>query len=467
MTINKFGSVNARPVKSFFVDMLTRDIELVDAILDLLDNCVDGILRQKGKESGETPYKGFWAEIQFDENSFSISDNCGGIPWNLHEYAFRMGKEDRDRDSNLPTIGVYGIGMKRAIFKIGQECSILTQNKDDCYEVKITSDWIQKPNDWELPVSGSSERKKEDGTTIVISKLNGGITTHFGENSKNFDSQLTKKVKTHYAFILEKGFQVKINGNVVEAKTTRLIFDDTGSGDSVIKPYIFKAKDDGVDIFLCVGFKESIPSQEEVSEEQRKRRFSSAEAGWTIICNDRAVLYHDRTELTGWGDTRVPRYHTQFIAIAGIVEFKSDNAANLPTTTTKRGINASLPLYLQVRRRMIEGMRMFTNYTNKWKERSNESKLYTEGKPRCTLYEIKEKFQGLEPTNLHGGIGGSHFKPPLPLPKPQLSSDRRITYNKSVDDIETVRSYLFREEEAQPSQVGEKCFDVMLKEARQ
>ena len=39
--------------------------------------------------------------------------------------------------------------------------------------------------------------------------------------------------------------------------------------------------------------------------------------------------------------------------------------------------------------------------------------------------------------------------------------------DKSVDDIETVRSYLFREEEAQPSQVGEKCFDVMLKEARQ
>ena len=124
-------TVDARPVKSFFVQMLTRDIALVDAILDLLDNCVDGILRQKANSSGRIRYDGSWAEIAFDKNSFTISDNCGGIPWSLHDYAFRMGKEDENRDSNLPTVGVYGIGMKRAIFKIGKQCSISTQNKKD------------------------------------------------------------------------------------------------------------------------------------------------------------------------------------------------------------------------------------------------------------------------------------------------------------------------------------------------
>ncbi|KJV41509.1 hypothetical protein [Brevundimonas sp. KM4] len=34
---------NANPSKSFFIAMLTRDIDLVDCILDLLDNSVDGI----------------------------------------------------------------------------------------------------------------------------------------------------------------------------------------------------------------------------------------------------------------------------------------------------------------------------------------------------------------------------------------------------------------------------------------
>ena len=41
----------ASPTKRFFVSMLTRDISLADAILDLLDNCLDGALRlADGKE---------------------------------------------------------------------------------------------------------------------------------------------------------------------------------------------------------------------------------------------------------------------------------------------------------------------------------------------------------------------------------------------------------------------------------
>ena len=56
------GTAVASPTKQFFVNMLTRDIELQDAILDLLDNCVDGILRsQKIDSAAPGPYDGFEA----------------------------------------------------------------------------------------------------------------------------------------------------------------------------------------------------------------------------------------------------------------------------------------------------------------------------------------------------------------------------------------------------------------------
>src|SRR5215472_9897226 len=117
----RYEPVDAAPVKSFFVHMLTRDIRLEDAILDLLDNCVDGILRskeQKGERSARKPYDGFWAEIEFKGYYFAISDNCGGIPWKLHDYAFRMGPS-RDRPEGASgSIGVYGSGMRRAIFRM-------------------------------------------------------------------------------------------------------------------------------------------------------------------------------------------------------------------------------------------------------------------------------------------------------------------------------------------------------------
>ena len=417
METNKNNKVDATPVKSFFIKMLTRDIDLVDAILDLLDNCVDGILREKKNSSGEKPYEGYKAKISFDKNSFSISDNCGGIPQKFQSYAFRMGNESENREIGLPMVGVYGIGMKRAIFKIGEHCSILTQNKGYSYKVEITPQWIADPNDWELPVSDSL-RPEGDGTTIKIHELYEGIAKRFGDEKEDFTRELTKIVKTHYAFILDKGFAVEINGERVEAKPTKLVFDET------IKPYIFQTEIDGVKVFLTVGFTRPIPSQEDVNDEQKEKRYSSEDAGWTIICNDRAVLYCDRTELTGWGDAGVPRYHTQFIAISGIVEFQSNDAAKLPTTTTKRGIDASSSLYLKVKNRMREGMQIFTNYTNKWKDNVKESQSHIKSGKTHTLDEIK-KAAAAETVKMTAvnkfGLEGRQFNPKPPLPKPKGS----------------------------------------------
>ncbi len=201
----QYEPVDASPVKSFFVMMLTRDIKLEDAILDLLDNCVDGILRSKTKRSELKPYKGFWAEIKFDKDSFAIHDNCGGIPWELHDYTFRMGRAS-ERPVDAPgSVGVYGIGLKRAIFKMGRDCLISTQNGDHAYEVEITPDWIDDEvsnESWKIPVKPSKKSMKEDGTSIVIGDIYPGVATRFGENAKSFQADLQKIVATHYAYII-------------------------------------------------------------------------------------------------------------------------------------------------------------------------------------------------------------------------------------------------------------------------
>ena len=89
--------VLASPTKTFFVHMLTRDIELKDAILDLLDNCIDGVLRRIStqKRKSKTPYENYWAKITLNQNEFIIEDNCGGIPKKLAiNSAFMMGRLD-------------------------------------------------------------------------------------------------------------------------------------------------------------------------------------------------------------------------------------------------------------------------------------------------------------------------------------------------------------------------------------
>jgi hypothetical protein len=277
-------------------------------------------------------------------------------------------------------------------------------------------------------------------------------------------------VATHYAFIIDKGLSVKINGKPVEPKPTQLIFHPRPSGKKTpaIQPYIFRGEIEGVKVFLAIGFTRPIPSQDEVLSEQDETRWSSLDAGWTIVCNDRAVVYCDRSELTGWGESGVPRYHTQFIAITGVVEFSSDDPEKLPTTTTKRGIDASSTLYLQVKNKMRDGLRFFTDYTNRWKGRFEESKSHIAGAKILGFEQLKVEAKKLTfsrtPKVFPKGKS-EQFRPSLPMPKQDVKKTR-ISFLRANEEVRLVSGHLFKGDEHQePSEVGGKCFDMVLEEA--
>ena len=460
--------VDASPVKSFFVSMLTRDISLEESILDLLDNCVDGILRIKHDESNK-PYEGFWAKITFNKDSFLIADNCGGIPKSLIEYAFRMGRAPGRPEDPESGVGVYGIGMKRAIFKMGKRSLISTQNGPDNHVVDIQPDWLAREGDWHIPTNWAPAHLPEDGTTILIENLYDGISARFSDDAEAFKSELERMISTHYSFIIDKGFKVTINDDVVNTRTTRLIFapKEKRRAATAIQPFMYKAKtDDDVEVFISVGFTRPIPSEDEIFSSQDETQYSSIDAGWTIICNDRAVLYCDRTELTGWGEAGIPRYHTQFISISGIVEFRSADAAKLPTTTTKRGVDASSILYLQAKNKMREGMKLFTDYTNRWKGQAEESRKHMDQGRPLSLTQLKTEAESLQFSATARPINDAQqYRPALPRPERSEPRWRRISFNKDIDEIGTVKEHLFDEADVNPSTVGQKCFEIILKEA--
>ena len=112
-------------------------------------------------------------------------------------------------------------------------------------------------------------------------------------------------------------------------------------------------------------------------------------------------------------------------------------------------------------------MLIFTDYTNKWKGRANESKKHMEEATALSLEEIKTEAKTLSfsPTK-RSALPGSQYRPDLPLPRRLESRTRRISYVKDVDEVKRVAEYLFDDANADPSDVGEKCFDLMLKETR-
>lgn len=214
MAIN--GNISASPTKRFFVEMFTRDIDLDDAVLDLLDNCVDGALRVEGFDpANEQLYTGYGASLNFSGTMFKIKDNCGGISDELIESAFRLGRPFGDKtDSGLPTVGMYGIGMKRAIFKMGRECVIETRTAKSGYRIVIPEEWFSKEGEWDLPITKIAPDAKNSGTEITVSKLLAPVARSFGSPT-GFAEECSPKVSQIYSVLIEKGFEVKVNDKKV------------------------------------------------------------------------------------------------------------------------------------------------------------------------------------------------------------------------------------------------------------
>lgn len=467
--------IKAFPAKRFFVEMLTRDIELSDSILDLLDNCLDGVLRKNNFTPEQTfgkkdVYKGYHAHIEFDENSFKIIDNCGGIPGELaEEYAFRLGRPTEREAEKLPTIGVYGIGMKRAIFKMGTSAQILSKTETEQFSVNISPEWMTDDNNWSLELERKNVDLNNTGVSITVNNLRSDIKASLSKD-RDFESELINIIGNHYSLIIKKGFEVKVNNKIVKPTNTTLIFDEEsikGNTDG-IAPYVYENNSNGVSIKVAVGFYRNLPSEEE-EEQLLSGRSTTEKAGWTIICNDRVVLHADKSKLTGWGEAGVPQYHTQFIGIAGIVIFTSSNAELLPITTTKRGVDGNSELYLSTKDFMREGLKFFTDFTNRWKSNNQERKeIITTASNMISTTETdftksipQEKW-----STVRRSIGGQVFKPKLPMPR-ESDPLRQIKFSRKESEIKLVSEHLFEDANIPPTEVGQHCFDIYLKKAKQ
>lgn len=466
-------SANGSPTKEFFVEMLTRDIELNDAILDLLDNCLDGVVRlqAESKNKNEQFYKSYGAEITISRNSFIIKDNCGGIPRDKAEnYAFRMGRGP-ETNTDQPTIGIYGIGMKRAIFKIGKKAEVHTLHKDERYTVLIPNDWSTS-DDWTFPIDENNDKNMLaiDGTEICIEDINENILELWAtdESINLFVQELTKAIQESYSLIIQKGFAIKINGSIVTANPVELLVQKNTEKTGV-RPYVFTGTYGDVNVKLAIGFYSPMATDDEIDEMNETKRMSS-EAGITVVCNDRVVLYNDKSSLTGWGTFGVPHYHTQFIGIKGIVIFESNNPGSLPMTTTKRGIDHSSNIYIAVKDKMCEGLKMFTNYTNKWKGRNMQERAYSTVAEKIGFTDL---FSDNAKTNfgvtmrIDHKTGSETYRPVLPMPESEKPY-KVIRFSKDIKDIKTLTGYFYGDEaeEISPSTIGEKCFDKMLIEAK-
>ncbi|GHL58482.1 hypothetical protein ECZU31_17570 [Escherichia coli] len=79
-----------------------------------------------------------------------------------------MGRPAEREADDLPTIGVYGIGMKRAIFKMGTSAQILSKTENEQFSVTISPEWMADDENWSLELERNNVDLNETGVSIQI-----------------------------------------------------------------------------------------------------------------------------------------------------------------------------------------------------------------------------------------------------------------------------------------------------------
>ena len=450
--------LSGAPTKRFFVSMLPRDIELDDAILDLVDNSVDGAMRkERDRLDYDNPFDGYRCELIISEELFCLNDNCGGIPDEYLAGAFRLGRPDTDLDGNLPTIGMYGIGMKRAIFKMAKEATVLSRSEERAVRVCYDRVWLNPNNEkWDLPIE-EVEANETRGVSIDIRDLQDHVGRRFG--SESFLDDLRDRLGQHFAYIMGKGFSIILNGTSVRPETVRLILSN------IIEPFDYEANVEGVEIKVTIGFYRNLTRQSELEEatdpdEINEDPRATDEAGITVICNDRVVVMSDRSTISGWGLANTPRYHPQFRAISGIIIFSCADANKLPISTTKRDLDTDSEVYRPARNAAIDGIRLFVGFTNRWKgnEEAVDEWLSPENKVEArSISLVSEKGTVVRGT----GHRARQYIPDLPMP-PRSTRKRRVAFSRDVDEVRKLGEALVGDGSAKAGDVGVAAWEEAL-----
>ena len=428
--------VNASPTKEFFVNMLVRDILLKQAIIELIDNSIDGA-RTIRKDS---QYSGLKITVTFDRNKFIIEDNCGGIPLDVAaNYAFRFGRPKTVESKDTETTGIFGIGMKRALFKIGNVFSIHSTTKTSEFQLDLNvKDWLNKDdNDWDFHFSAYEDKMNNSdekiGTRIEVTDLYYEIAAEL--SSAEFEQEVIEHIQRRVGLDIAFGIVIIVNDKTLVGNNISLINNED------IKPIKVEYKDGDINVTILSGI-----------APREGKNYPPENAGWYIYCNGRLVVAADKSSLTTWKDMENKSsgivFHNNYAGFRGIVYFSSKHPELLPWNTTKTGLDETAIVYLRAREKMLEIFKIVKNIID-------EIRKNTEDKDDG-IEETIAKMQGTEMTIENVGKVKENRVVSIKTVSVTTIPNVTITYKKPKAEVEELKNLL---EVKSYKEVGEKTFE--------
>lgn len=173
------------------------------AISDIIDNSISS-------EASEI-------QIYFDwENQrIIIADNGNGMSFEELLNAMEIGSADPAVMRASEDLGRFGMGMKTASFSIGKSLYVISKQNSSVSNAEWDLDYVEKNDEWEVLIHPSESITEEidsvsdlvdysdwdQGTLIILSKLDKLIDENNIEKSKKKFYKTIKNISAHIAMI--------------------------------------------------------------------------------------------------------------------------------------------------------------------------------------------------------------------------------------------------------------------------
>lgn len=327
--------VEFAPAPAYIFDYLTADILTAECIFDLIDNSIDAARAAMTEESrGSTlpeQYDGYRIAVTLTPERVSIHDNCSGMSEETFaRSAFRAGEKSRHPYG----IGHFGVGLKRAILKLGDRCVVDTDDGISRMSLSFTRSALDQAADsaiFKLPAS-KLETTGLKYTTITVDQIR--ADTRRDLSSPRWNETIRANISRRYGLFVRKGLSIEIDGVAVKP------FAPQPKPNPYIEIQTFSGQIHGVDVHIIAGVHEDYKFAETgtgvVADQSNNltHRAIAGEFGWYVVCNDRVILLHDKTHKTGW----LTNWHGEYNGFVGWVYFESKDPSLLPWNTKKSDI---------------------------------------------------------------------------------------------------------------------------------
>jgi hypothetical protein len=333
----EIGQLDATPSKRSFLSIIA-DYDLSRSICELVDNGLDAWVR-----GGRKP--GLVIEIDLDlaQKTISVTDNAGGLP--QAELQFVVGPGQTGSSATDETIGIFGVGTKRAVVALAQDITITTRHgTEKTYQVNLDENWLEE-EDWKLPyyvVTNIAE-----GTTKVeLQKLRIQIAERDVELLRDHLSC------TYAKFLSAHNLSIKLNATPLKPR----VFDGWSY------PPKFQPRRYRGDLSTADGGVVRVDVLAGLSNESSP---AAGEYGVYFYCNDRLISRALKTFEVGFIKGYAGLPHPKVSLTRVLVSLNGD-ARSMPWNSSKSDISTKHEVFQALREWLTEVVKSYAGLSRIW-----------------------------------------------------------------------------------------------------